>query len=42
MGRPLILETTYLLDLEREMPVVTRNEGHFSRVPGLEVVTYGG
>ena len=26
--------------LAHGMPVVTRNPGHFSRVPGLEVVTY--
>ena len=28
--------------LAHEMPVVTRNPAHFSRVPGLEVVSYGG
>ncbi len=28
--------------LAREMPVVTRDPGHFGRVPGLEVVTYLG
>ena len=25
-----------------EMPLVTRNHLHFSRVPGIEVVAYGG
>lgn len=24
-----------------EMPIVTRNDEHFSRVPGLEIVAYG-
>ena len=24
-----------------EMPVVTRNERHFARVPGLDVIGYG-
>lgn len=25
-----------------QMPIVTRNRGHFSRVPGVEIVAYGG
>lgn len=26
--------------LARHMPVLTRNERHFTRIPGLEVITY--
>ena len=49
MGEALILETTFLVDLEREalaaapgrgLPLVTRDEAHFHRVPGLRVVGY--
>lgn len=25
-----------------QMPIVTRNRAHFSRVPGIEIVAYGG
>jgi len=28
--------------LAHDLPLVTRNEGHFRRVPGLEVMGYGG
>ncbi len=43
MDNALVLETTFLIDLERELArgaVVTRNARHYRRVPGLEVEAY--
>jgi predicted nucleic acid-binding protein len=36
----MLLDTSFLIDLERGMPLVTRNPRHFQRVPNLQILSY--